>query len=73
MNQPTNKKEALKTYFVTATIEVVYECYARSEQEAKERFEDSMADNEQRSDITENGVAEIIKIEDADTHFTNHE
>ncbi|CAB5178739.1 hypothetical protein UFOVP157_32 [uncultured Caudovirales phage] len=67
------KPQELKTYFVTATIEVVYECYARSEQEATERFEDSMADADQRSDITENGVAEIIKIEDADTHFTNHD
>ena len=66
-------QQPLKTYFVTATIEVVYECYARSEQEARERFEDSMADADQRSDITEDGVAEVIKIEDADTHFANHE
>ena len=66
-------QKPLQTYFVTATIEVVYECYARSEQEARERFEDSMADADQRSDITENGVAEVVKVEDAHTHFTNHD
>jgi len=71
------KPKKLKTYFVTANFEVVYECLARSQDEAVKKMEDSLNDKEECANFLEyysNGNSfQVLKVEEADEHFKNHD
>lgn len=75
MKKPTTmkKKTEPQTYFVTATIEIVYEVFAKSKKEAEAKFIEAIDDCEVRYDIAENcggsAVTDIIKIENAHEHL----
>lgn len=75
MYRMTNKSdtENYKTYFVTAKVEIVYEVFAKTEEDAAERFEAALDDEGERASIFEDASSlyEIDKIEDADTHLGN--
>jgi hypothetical protein len=75
-NLPTTmikSKSKSQTYFVTATIEVVYEVFAKSKDEAESKFWEAIDDCGVRYDLAENcggsSVTDIIKIEDAHEHL----
>lgn len=60
-----------QTYFVTATIEIVYEVLATSKKQAEAKFMEAIDDCEVRYDIVENcggsSVTDVIKVQ------TSHE
>lgn len=62
-----------QTYFITATIEVVYETLAYSKENAKSKFLDAIDDCEVRYDLMENcggsSVVDIVKIETTHQHL----
>jgi hypothetical protein len=66
MSQPTKKYQ---TYFVTATIEVTFECFTFSKSVAELKFQEAFDDADQRFDMLENVTPDVIKIEKADTHL----
>ena len=62
-----------QTYFVTATIEIVYEVFATSKKQAEAKFIDAIDDCAVRYDLMDNcggsSVTDIIKIETTNQHL----
>jgi hypothetical protein len=62
-----------QTYFITATIEVVYEAFASSKKQAERKFLEAIDDCEVRYDLMENcggsSVVDIVKIETPNEHL----
>ena len=67
----SNTNQEYKTFFVTAKVEVVYEVFTTSLEEARERFEEALDDEGERKDIFEDAssMVDIISVETADEHL----
>jgi len=67
----SNTNNEYKTFFITAQVEVVYEVFAKTEEDARERFEEALDDADERAAVFEDAssLADIISVETADEHL----
>ncbi len=67
----SNTNNEYKTFFITAQVEVVYEVFAKTEEDARERFEEALDDPSERAAVFEDAssLTDIISVETADEHL----
>jgi hypothetical protein len=71
MKKTDRRKQRFQTYFITAKVDVVVEVFARTREEAVEKFEERMLDDRDKLEIFENALSmtDEVKVQTAQEHL----